>query len=80
MARKGKTITYEPVMKLVGLKLGNYGAAKIGRMLEEICSADYKDDRPLSGAIVVSKANEMPSPGFFKLAKSLGRTLVVALW
>lgn len=69
---KGK-VTYQEVAKLIGFPLqGNYMGAEIGHLLGEISEDEANQGRPMLSAIVVTTAGH-PGPGFFELARHLGR-------
>lgn len=69
---RGK-VTYQEIAKLVGLPLeGNYMGAEIGHLLGEISEDEAKQGRPMLSAIVVTTGGH-PGPGFFELARHLGR-------
>lgn len=69
---KGK-VTYQEIAKLIGLPLeGNYMGAEIGRLLGEISKDEVRYGRPMLSAIVVTTMG-LPGPGFFQLARDLGR-------
>lgn len=69
VARKGETIPYGTVMKLVGVKLGNNGAKQIGKMLGDISTVEHKQGHPLLSVVVMT--GRKPSKGFFRLTKDL---------
>ena len=72
-ARYKGRVTYQEVAKLVGLPLeGNYMGAEIGHLLGEISEDEVRQGRPMLSAIVVTTAGH-PGPGFFELARHLGR-------
>jgi len=69
---KGK-VTYQEIAKLIGLPLeGNYMGAQIGHLLGDISEDETKRGRPMLSAIVVNTTGQ-PGPGFFDLARGLGR-------
>ncbi len=72
-ARRRGTVTYKGVAELMGLPLtGNYMGAETGHLLGEISEDEHCHGRPMLSAIAVSTSG-MPGPGFFVLARSLGK-------
>jgi hypothetical protein len=47
---------------------------EIGRILGEISEYEYKHNRPLLSAIVLSKGSGVEGNGFYKLCENLGIT------
>lgn len=72
-ARYRGMVTYQEIAKLLGLPLeGNYMGAAIGSLLGEISVDEVRQGRPMLSAIVVTTLGH-PGPGFFNLARDLGR-------
>lgn len=72
-ARYRETTTYQAVAEIMGLPLsGAYMGREIGRILGEISEDEVQQGRPMLSALVVGVVGR-PSPGFFGLAKRLGR-------
>ncbi|MCG3204341.1 MAG: hypothetical protein KCHDKBKB_01056 [Elusimicrobia bacterium] len=49
------------------------GRNSLHQALGRISTREHKQGRPLLSAVVVDKKNKRPGPGFFELAKTLGR-------
>lgn len=73
-ARCNSVITYSVLVgKITSCILEPNGAA-LAHMLGEISSEEDKEGRGLLTVVVVHKTGDMkPGPGFFRLARSLGR-------
>ncbi len=66
-------ITYQEIALLIGLPLqANYMGAEIGHLMGEISEDEVAQGRPMMSAIVVNTMGT-PGPGFFDLARNLGR-------
>ncbi len=73
VAKNQDTITYQNVAQIAGLpQSGNYMANEIGHILGEISEDEHADGRPMLSVVVVDKAGNL-GPGFFTLAKALGK-------
>lgn len=67
------TITYQEIAKILGLPLsGNYMGAEIGHLVGEISEDEVIAGRPMLSAVAVNTSGK-PGPGFFGLARQLGR-------
>ena len=65
--------TYQDLAVIMGLPLqGSYMGKETGHVLGEICEDEVKAGRPMLSAVAVSVSGK-PGPGFFGLAKDLGR-------
>lgn len=65
--------SYQDIAKIMGLPTqGNLMGKEIGQMLGEIAEDEFRAGRPLLGAVVVGTSGK-PGPGFFGLAKDLGK-------
>jgi hypothetical protein len=72
-ARYRGMVTYQEVAKLIGLPLqGNLMGSRIGQLLGEISQGEVEKGRPMLSAIVINTQGT-PGPGFFELAKDLGK-------
>jgi len=69
----GPPIFYKEVYEMMGLKPGNNAAKQAGHILGEISEDAHQVGKPMLSAIVVNKAKGFPGPGFFVLAKALGK-------
>jgi hypothetical protein len=76
VARKKGTCYYQ---KLSGdCKLGlimnesEFARSEIGRILGEISTYEYENDRPLLSSLVISKGDNYQGDGFYRLAEELG--------
>ncbi len=73
-ARRRQTITYQEVADLMGLpSSGHHMGSETGHLLGEISEDEHGSERPMLSAIAISSVTGMPGPGFFKLARELGR-------
>lgn len=65
--------TYQDVAVIMGLPThGSFMGSSTSRILGEICEEEVQAGRPMLSAVAVSVAGQ-PGPGFFELAKRLGR-------
>jgi hypothetical protein len=72
-ARYRGTVTYQEVAKLMGLPMsGHRMGSQIGDILDEISEDEARAGRPMLSAIAVN-VQGTPGPGFFKLARGLGK-------
>jgi hypothetical protein len=66
--------TYQDIAVIMGLPLrGGFMAGETGQILGEIAEDEVKAKRPMLSAVAVSVVSGKPGPGFFGLAKQLGR-------
>jgi hypothetical protein len=66
-------VTYQEIARIIGLPLsGNYMGARIGGIAGEISKDEHYSKRPMLSAILVNTTGK-PGPGFFELARILGR-------
>ncbi len=73
LASRRETITYRDLAKALELEPPNT-IHRVTEALEALIHEDHEDGAPLIAALVVSKARSgVPAPGFFRLARSLGR-------
>lgn len=73
--RRGRIAYSELVVKISALHLEPHDS-RLFHLLGEISSEEDKSGRGMLTAIVVHKTGDMqPGPGFFELAKSLGRNI-----
>ncbi|MHB9036591.1 MAG: hypothetical protein ACYC64_07980 [Armatimonadota bacterium] len=74
VARLQTTISYGDVANLMDIDLRNpEGRAEISRILGEVSSKEVQSGRPMLSAVVIYKDEFLPGPGFFELARTLGR-------
>ncbi len=72
-AQNRSTIGYQAVATIMGLPMtGNHMARETGHMLGEISQNEHAQGRPMLSALVV-RTSGSPGPGFFKLARDLGK-------
>ncbi len=72
-AQYGGLTTYQDVAVIMGLPLrGSHMGREMGQMLGEIAEDEVQAGRPMLSAVVVG-VNGKPGPGFFSLAKELGK-------
>jgi len=73
VAEAGVPITYQALAEKLALQPPNR-IHQVAMALEQLMHEDAADDRPFIAALVVSKRrNGLPAPGFFDLARRLGR-------
>jgi hypothetical protein len=73
-ARYRGTTTYQAVAEIMGLPLkGSYMGKETGHLLGEIAEDEFHQGRPLLAALAVSSVSGRPGPGFFALARDLGK-------
>lgn len=77
VARREETTNYIDIAHTMGLQsgkpMGNQWQNKTAHILGEICEYEHKHNRPMLSAVVVSKETNIPSKGFFNLARRLGK-------
>ena len=67
------TITYQEIAKIVGLPMsGSHMGSEIGKILGKISEDEVSNGRPMLSAIAIN-VKGVPGPGFYELAKQLGR-------
>lgn len=67
------TVTYQEIAKIMGIPLsGNNMSRLVGQILGEISEDEVAKGRPMLSAIAVG-VNGHPGPGFYSLARTLGR-------
>ena len=72
-ARYRGTVTYQEIAPLMGLPpQGSHMGREIGQLLGEISEDEHVNGRPMLSAFAVS-VEGVPGPGFFALARDLGR-------
>jgi len=72
-ARYRGTITYQEIAGMIGLpSSGSHMGREIGQLLGEIAQEEHQNGRPMLTAIAVGVSGE-PGPGFFRLARELGK-------
>jgi hypothetical protein len=65
--------TYQDIAVIMGLPMsGSHMGAEIGHVLGEIAEDEVLAGRPMLSSVVVG-VNKKPGPGFFSLAKDLGK-------
>lgn len=73
-ARNGTTITYRDIADIMGLRpSGHHMGKEVGQMSGEISEDEYLQGRPMLSAVAISAVRRKPGPGFFGLARELGR-------
>ncbi len=80
--RKGRIAYSELVEKIHAIDIGAHDP-RLFHLLGEISTEEDNEGRGMLTAIVVHKSGDMqPGPGFFELAKSLGKdtTDILACW
>ena len=72
-ARYRGTVTYQELAMVLGLPLvGAYMGAETGHLLGEISEDEVRAGRPMLSAVAVNVQGR-PGPGFYSLAKLLGK-------
>lgn len=65
--------TYQDIAVIMGLPLrGSHMGKEVGWILGEICKDEIKAGRPMLSSVAVG-VNGKPGPGFYALARDLGR-------
>jgi hypothetical protein len=74
LARRRDTITYSDLSQQLRSITIPYNDPAMAVMLDEISTEEFQAGRGMLSVIVIHKTgDQIPGPGFFKLAKSLGR-------
>jgi len=72
-ARSGRVTSYSDVAPLVGLDMScENDRTRIGDLLDDISSFEFRNGRPLLSAVVIRADLNMPGAGFFELAARSG--------
>jgi len=72
-AEERATLRYSDLAELMGIKpRGTYMGVQVGQALDEICEDEVRLGRPMLSAVVVGYRGG-PGPGFYQLARALGR-------
>jgi hypothetical protein len=67
--------TYQHIAAIVGLPpQGSHMGKEVGQLLGEISQAEERAGRPMLSAVVVSTEGS-PGPGFYALARELGKLM-----
>ena len=80
--RKGRIAYSELIPKILSISMEAHDS-RLFHLLDEISTAENAEGRGMLTAVVVHKSGDMqPGPGFFELAKSLGKDTsdVLACW
>ena len=73
-ARYRGTVTYADIAEIRGLApTGHYVWAEVGHMAGGISEAEHANEGPLLGALAVTGVTGSVGPGFFVLARRLGK-------
>lgn len=73
VAVQGTTITYQALAEQLSVPPPNR-IHQVAMALEQLMHEDAANDRPFIASLVISKRrNGLPAPGFFELARRLGR-------
>lgn len=74
VAKRKDTIFYADIAKVMKLpSSGHYMSAEVGHMSGEISEDEHSRGRPMLSAVAVSVTRRIPGPGFFDLARTLGK-------
>ena len=73
IAKKGGTITYGEIGKMMGLPQGNFMGQQVGIICDEINQDEHNYGRPMISSVVVRGDKGRPGKGFFICARSLGK-------
>lgn len=72
-ARHRGTVTYQEIAEIMGLPMrGSYMGKETGYILGEISEDEHKHGRPMLSAVATGVSG-LPGPGFFNLARDLGK-------
>ena len=73
LAEASHTVRYADLAERIGVP-PPHRIHKLAEALEDLMREDYEAGRPFAAAVVVSKVRDgLPAPGFFELARDLGR-------
>lgn len=73
VAWEQRYVTYSDIAPIADLDMNNPpDRDRIGQLLDEINRHEHQLGRPLISVVVIHRDNNMPGPGFFKLARELG--------
>jgi hypothetical protein len=72
VARNRELITYSEITAELQTATLHYHSHIFARLLNEACYDEDDAERPLLGAVVVTKQTGMPSGGFFRIAAERG--------
>ena len=73
VARTGIVTTYGEIAHLAGLDMANPDDRnKISEILDEISLFEHERGHPLLSTVVIHKDDNMPGPGYFKMARRVG--------
>ena len=73
-ARYRGTTTYQRVARIGGLpEAGAAMANQVGALLGQICRLEMEAGRPMLSVVCVGVQTHVPGPGFYVLARELGR-------
>jgi len=76
-ARMRGTITYSDLSKRLQTIVIPYDDPAMATMLDEVSSEEFAAGRGMLSAVVIHKhGDQLPGPGFFKLAESLGCAVI----
>ena len=72
VAARATTVTYSEIAPLADLDMEDPSHRdEIGQLLGEISEYEHGMNKPLLSVVVIHRDDNMPGPGFFKLAKRL---------
>lgn len=77
-ARFHGTVTYKEVAAVMGLRewgedMNASIGGEVGKAATEISEDEHEQDRPLLSAVLVDAQRRKPRPGFYELARRLGK-------
>lgn len=72
VARKGDVVTYQALATSAGIN-PPHSIHKTTTAVEDLIAEDHRAGAPLLGALVVSRTNGIPAPGFFGCLTTHGR-------
>lgn len=72
-AKKGGTITYGELVRLLTVKHLDPHGQPLARLLDEVSRSEDGAGRGMLSVVVVRQEDQMPGDGFFHLAAELGR-------
>lgn len=72
LAKLGKTMSYSELASQITCANIHHRAPAFERILQALCTAEVRENRPILGVLVVNKATGRCGGGFFKWASAYG--------
>ena len=74
IAKRQETTTYSDIAPLANLDMADpANRDEISQLLGQISTYEHQQGQPMLTAIVIHREDNIPGPGFFELARHLGR-------